>query len=1683
MSEGYGYSEFGYGEYGSFDAPTPEVVSVRSLDGSRILVEFSLPMLDNAALVSTASYTITANLGADTTVQSVAVTSGTEVTLTVSGTTLGGQYILVVSGPVSEDGVPVSETPTAFYSLGQDLTVEVSQSPGQATLTLKDELDRVVSLLDNGFDTDTGSYVFAEVDYPVPPNLTGVARGGDDSVVLTVGQVTSLDYQVTMGPSEAFVFEDSTLLDGTEVGTGTSDLDGDYLVLDKAGAGVDYGWFYPDDSGRLTPACSFLTSVTIDATEASEGTSLVVTVSDGDKQVVLTLSGGSLGIDAGGASASPAFDWTAAAFDLTVLRNQQAGLCSVLINGEPVYSFDSSLLTNPADFDPGVALILPAGVSSSGLKFGFVTGQASETIYTAAWNFVFTLVFGFTGIAALANDRIQAKRGPLVKAWGDWTPASREDVTVRVNGVSVDVADVNPYTGEIFPVVPIPLFPAGFATVEVDYCWIANPIFGLTGLNTRGLTLNTWARANGRTAEPTPPALPVGSFGLSGFGSSPFGAGSQNPATPVNYTYGVVNPLRYPYSVTLGQAAWQPAPKRVGHTYIGYQREYSALTNDPTTLLLNKNPHAIADGALTATSVKQTGRFSGTGTPISRGWLLTGTDTGAVYGGGLYRLVDGVAGDYPGGTAGFYQRALDLALPTYVQASARFRVSSVGTYDGVFSGVALGVYDGGRLALVGALLVNDVQHFGLLLDGNRPDLEESWAIGPSATATATSSTTVTISASAYPAGFGQGSRFRIASGPQAGVYTVSNCGVETLTSGGVKLTFTPGLPEDINLYGNNPFEIVFETLWSSTDLNAVRMLFDSVTGGVTAYLTGRVSGTIGSITAPAYPAETGLLLPATTVGGCLFGSVSRRAANESLWELAQYTAYPVAITQNVNGVYVLCDMTTSPEEQWFITGGFGSGDLTSGELVLDATAKSSVLDFEFGYSRVEPHLTNKVTTDFLATVTMTTGTLGAGDFALRIRDTIREALLVPILYRETATLRQLVTDIPSLSVSGLQSPELEGWVRTSGDALVSAWGQSLTTSGTGGVWTQTATQPTTCSYEGAVATTRFSVDGTTPSFGTRVKTGAGTGRYVGVAFPATDTLALVNAVGTVIAGPFAGVTWDDGGEHEYRVVCDPDSDLVTVFFDSVLIGSVALSGFTATDDAFVATFGMSGAGSIEWHSFTVCPLRPLALAGQTLGRTFGIRTGSDPDSIDSYTIPRDDFTNAANSSLTAVPHVMDWTVACELRLYMDPSWGVCFYRPDLPLPPNAISDSYSTETVNPTDAWASVEYRRLPKHLQDRGEISWGSLDSRSVSRSTWDDVSYRVRARPYGYGIAPTGMVLNRAITVTSGDWNLDRTPEVHLIPARENNTVYVSDSAIFADRVFLVRVEGVAVPASNWTFDASTQVLALAQTVAYGALVEVTFAPAKPQTRSYQCSRPIDETVTVLNEGTPPVPKSRANAITRTVTSDPSGDLISFSYGEDSLYAGVEFCENPTGDNVPLSSMCDGTNVAEIGIAGRLTTDAHSVSGGYAGTFRGSPTFRGSAMHFGGVSLIASGGRRPPPTNGILNAGLTYPNAAGSRGMGVNQDFALSLHDTQEETWELTTAMGDNTAPDGTVGTHGHGACTAVISDLPTLSRLGPMGGLSGLTLLAGGGALTTGAFTLNGGGALPSPVITQVVLQAAN
>ncbi len=1173
---------------------------------------------------------------------------------------------------------------------------------------------------------------------------------------------------------------------------------------------------------------------------------------------------------------------------------------------------------------------------------------------------------------------------------------------------------------------------------------------------------------------------------------------------------GAAPTARFPMGVVLNRPSWSN-PRQVGHTYIGYQREYTALSNDPTTLLLNSNPHAISTGKMSATALVQTGLFNGRETPVAESWTLTGTDTGEVIGDGTYSL------EYPLGAAGLYAQAVDLSLPTFVTEIARFKIATVPSLYGVFTGIGFGVHDGRRLCLVGALEVSGVRHLGILINANRPDLESSWVIGPSSTATALTQNSIRLTTLPAGAGAGAGVRFRVAEGAQAGIYTVDTCGVSLDTEGEVVLSFTPELPETISTFGGGAFQLFFETNWGGLDLVSIRITTGFPSGSIIAYVGGALSGLIGDVEqTAAYPAETALLLPALTPTGkgvVFWGGLSRLTSGSSIWDLVQYASNPTAMASTVQGITVESDMDSLPQDDgvnlWFVTGGYGYSSVESGVLLLSSTASSEELDFEYSLSRIEPHLNPKRTTDLQATYKIESGVLGSGDAQLRIRDTVREVLLTNLLYVETEDSRHLINDLPKVSLSGLRSPELEGWVTSDPNTLSSVVpaGLFLTVvkaSGETGLWTASSPDPSVVGYEGVVLEARLQLTEVTvgagdlagPIFGAMIAGGVDEANVVTVVFAQSPTrIIFTNGSGdTLLAVPFS---WDDDETHTYRLVCDPDADLVSVFIDDDLQDTVALTDFpTVASDSFQAFFGAAGDGvsTARWHSLSAVALRPLPLDDQTIGRTFGFWLGRDADDIDSYVIPRSDEAVVKNSSLEATPVSMDWREYCEVRLYLDPTWGVGLYRPDVAAPPWA-SVNYTTETTDPSNAWANVEYRRLPRAIVSRGEVSFGSLDSRSISQQRWDTVSYRIRARPYGAGIASTGMVLNRATTFKSPDLALQKAPEVARVPLRSPLLAVIYDAALFAARVFVVQDEhGNIVPSTNWSFDKDTQQLVFSSPVS-GDSVNVTFAPGDIVTQNYLCTRPIDQIQTVLNEGTPPVPKKRGGPISRSVVEDEGtgGDKVVFAYDDSSRYAGLEFCETEDGDRFPIAIMSDGPGLgeglAEIGLDGTAFTNAFSVDEGPAGPFRGSPTFRGSSSHFPGVQLIAAGGGKPWG-RGMLNTATLYPNARGPAGtipadrMGLNRDFVFLLRDTQEENW--TDFADDNTSPEGNSGSFENGICSAVLMDFLGVSRLGPWGGLAALqlqSLLAGGSQLNGTQFVLSGGSPIIPPVVTNSEIEASN
>jgi hypothetical protein len=1833
----------------------------------------------NTASVLAGVYTFTATFGVAVT--SVAVTPGTAGALGLTsaivehtGTTLGGAYVLTASGPTDAAGNPLGPPPVnsaGFLAYGDVPRVEAVlptpddgrtveahffRSTGAATQDMLPEAEYTP-----GID-DPSSYSIS-TSYPVAPTLNSAelqAPPNNSIVLLDVHPMTSTSYDLLVGPSEAFSYSGNVLpsadpdITAIEEGVGSSSPSSAGLLLSKAG-GDSYGWIFGDSSGRLVPNTSFRSAWTFDVSTAVIAPPIVgaptavFAVCDGGVQINILLNdlAGTKVIDvmSPGLIAQAPAEWDSGPHTLSLIRNIKGGFYSVLLDGTPLLSFLAGAALGPPIFPVGAptgnSLILPAAGSSISLfKVQKVNLTASDTVFTTAWNFVHGVVSSFTGSAVLTRDNLYTDRGPLVRGWGDATPAKKEDVSIELNGVGVAVKKVNPYHGQIFPEIPIPLtekpstavgtigigpaqplvgaivtvngvslqegavvgwangadiyataaaLGAAIAThcgvavdvmgsllelsaltvgiagnsiglantsgdtniaisgatlsgginemaVSTDYIWFANPPLEFAGLNTMGLTLNKWDRAVGHTAPPVSPTM-------------------MGPGTP--------NMGRFPMGLLLAPME-RKSPIKIGHRYHGLQRDYSALLNEPTSLLLNINPHSVSLGGVSATAIEERGYFSGDVDPVLQAgfpWVAEGVVQGELVTSG-WTLTDATSGSYDIGFPALYSREADLSLSTECLYYTRLRVDSY-TADGVFTGIGFGVHDNNHLVLAGFVVVDGIRHLGLLKDAEKTHLEEGWELGPKATATGLTTTTISIPHTALPTGLHQASgsdltwtKFRIPSGVQAGVYQIAACGMELDTDGNVEITLVSPLAVSPTEYGADVFEVLFDVPWDS-DFATYQLRSAFPSSSAELYMGGMLSGMVVSITeAVPYPADTALVLPEGDEGVFFWGSVSRLAMSVSTWGLAQYSSSPLRILNTVTGVNVFTEMGKTPQEEttdpWFITGGFGFSevDATGDTLLLSSTSSTatSVPNLEFGYARIEPYLTPQVTTDLEATFLLETASLGAGAAQLRIQDTEREVRIATLRIQQYPpssnpnTLRAL----PVVSISGLQDPTAEGWTAgASNDLAMSIRGQLLsleTSSGTQGFWSQEV-EPPPVMDEGLITQMRVGVEsyslGSTPYLGVFVG-----GSTAHLAIPlvtrnvstilaeigGVPSVALVDNAGTLV-GAFA-FDFTDGELHTYRTFIDPNANIVVLKVDDVVLGNVPFSDFSAiANSEIVCQFGIMGTASVKsvWDSVTALPLRPGGgLSSATFVRTLGIWNGGPEQDINSYTIPREDGLSVPNSDHQAVFVEMDWRSSCRVRAYLDPAWGVGLYRPDLPLPPWATED-FATETTDPSAAWANLEYSQLPHQEEERGIVSFGAIDPQGVSQQRWDSVRYRIRALPTGYGIAPQGMILNRATPLTSGEFLYDTTPEVVTVRSLTARTVSVWSSNMIADRVFVVVVDGAVIPSTHWTFQHDTQIIVLTDSLPEDRYpVTVTFAAGKPVTDTYLCSQPISGSVTLLNEGTPPIPLSRDSAATRSIvagsiindpldvlddaatliTNDPKR-TVEFSLGPDALYADLDTCEVTDGESVHITTLCDapgpGMGFSALEIDGPFVNNEFTVPGGPAGPHKGSPSIKGSTTHFNpAVIFVASGGGI---TGGNLGPGtaILHPNQRGPAhtpppgGFGINQDFGMALalravvtdasadpvvEQLLNETFDFP-AEADNTTPSGVTPANGYGAADAVLEDFALVaSHLGPAGGLSDLiaskSLLAGGAPLNGGEFTLIGGALLPAPVVTDFVIQ---
>lgn len=1756
VSGGYGGSPYGLGPYGTTDDIPPSVSSVISLDGFRVEIFFSEEMLIDAALTDPSSYVFSTNLGAAATTPTLVEVGvqgqwgATSVIVTHSGTTLGGSYTVTVDGPRDLAGNEISELPGntgTFLAKGDPPTFTATPISGNEILVDFDRDMLPESEFPGGIE-DTTEYDF-ECSYPIQitaQTATHPYNSDDSQVLLTVIGMTSVDYTLTITPAEAIIYDGSYLPDqatefiGTVVGIGQSRISAGELLLDTY-FGNAYGWNFADTSGRIQANSSMRVDISLDASSALYSPALYDTVlgglyvSDGAVQVGLVLEriGGQdlLTVISGAYSSSVTASWSTSPSTITLVRNQKADTYAILFNGTPVLTVATAFFTGVPTIPPGAQFLLGTAYEIRDFAISSLTFTSSQTIFSAAWNFLHDQTDIFTGFAALGfvNDTLLTQKGPLVKGWGDATPATKQDVEVRVNGTVVEVTDVNPYLGAIRLAIPVPLMPIGTITVEVDYIWFPNPVMDHPGYNDPGGAYNKWDRPVGRhTTSPT----------------NYYGGGERS-----RFAFSLV----YPSHVVAN-------PLQVGHRYIGFQKAYTASYNNPTRLLFNQNPHAIAVQDFNRSPEVSLESFEGATAPTSQDWSLIGVDTGSADNlTGLYTLIDASSGSYGVGTAALYYQEVDLSFDSTVTIAARLWVEE-SVPDGVFSGVGFGVHNNRRLFYVGLVTVNGLEHVGILLEPARPHEASSWKIGPTTQITIVDSLTLTATTAELPISLEVGDQFQILSGNQAGVYTIELIINQTDGSTTITLESSTPFPANPKYWSNDTAEAVWEFPWTSTPAS-YRLVVRPSDVLAELFASGENSSlaiSVDRVPEVSVPADSTLTLSTEGKGQVFWGSISRPATNQSVWSFFRYGNSPDQTTIHSRGVVVSSEMAEDPQDdpnsEWFLRQEFGFAwvDTSGSNLLLKSNVADPQIDLRYGYARVEPFFLPKANADIDVGFKVESQT-GFADTVVSLFDTNREIRLGTLAYLETST--RFLIDCPLVSMCGLRTPTVQGWSESTSSTLTYfSRGKLLEIAqglgDTGGFDTDLDLSSLLYADEGGrIIEARFAV---------LTYTADGSGR-TGLAFGGNAGLsgAARTVRLTLMANPFRVALilfggalqeytfdWSDGEQHDYRILVDAMADTVTLVIDDVVqVPTIALSSLeTATDntEAFFGSLGYSGtAWSCEWESMASSVLPP-SLAKRTLG----IWLGGDVSDINSWEIPRTDSTSFDNSSLSAVVEEMDWRSLTIVRIRRDASWGVTVFRPDLPPPPYFTGD-FATQITEPDAGWINVEYPNLPRSPRTFGLISFGALSSTAITQQRWDYARYRIYTHVDNDYRSPCLMVYNQYNVITSGELTRDETLEEITVWSTDTTHISLRAGHITANMVYKVieTDSGKVHLYESWSFDPETQIITLDDPLPSSVTsVTVIFSPGKPVTITYLEEQPLEGSVTLLNEDTPPIPKSQLGEPTRrvlygTMFNDPNVRYgvpdfvyndpyryVEFVDEEASLYEKMSFLTlDNSGQTGLLSPFCDtsfpGHGLIEIGLEGFMFTDTFGGPGSalmgptwntsdvmiWAG---GSSTWTSS---WAGTGTVDGGGSMWPPS--YLPDGTKTP---GSGMGGLNKTFELvmtltgvlidvlgnveqdliedfSLSPTADNVPPSYTTDPD-LVPDGVPGVHSHGACLAVLEDQGTsTSRWAPWGDIFameasstwyGASASQPSGTPPSGVgMTWAGGSPLPPPTITVIPIEAAN
>lgn len=802
--------------------------------------------------------------------------------------------------------------------------------------------------------------------------------------------------------------------------------------------------------------------------------------------------------------------------------------------------------------------------------------------------------------------------------------------------------------------------------------------------------------------------------------------------------------------------------------YRAYERAYTAVFNDPNLLLFNSPTNRIAFPPLSRTVESVFINYQATVLPESDAnpWTRLGTGLASILSNELV-VQDNTTGPFPGGNPIYWTRQIDLTFPHVFAIAWRMTLNAYPTTQGIFTGVAAGYSDDQKAIVIGYLVDGGVTKLGILKagSGNDPSTLAAW-------------------------------------------------------TGGLDSSGTPtGLPAELD-----------------TSLLHSYRLFRDRDGTIRVYVDGSVVELL-RVTEAELPFLEELNDPFNTLQGVFFGSLSREAMNTSTWDFVRYNILPLNPFQSAPSIFVSYEGTTSPEtasDPWTPVGFHGTESIISNDyLLLDSTSATDLPtegaaglvsgDFK-GFVRIEPLL--QVASDVVLDVNVAIRTFTHGITPNAVLAAVDDGskLLQLCFLSDTAA--------PKFSYGGRSFPDQFSpyvWSKLGG-ATPTMVGQYLritdTTVSDGLVYFINDNTP----FLDPQRVVGYSND---YMFEFRVRVLAHTADVLGFAGVSVDVYDSQRDVGVffqdisgtkyvsfhsdgvLVAGGQFVFNWDDGAFHTFRAVKSTIGNLVTLFADGQMLGSVAYTAFSIPlpSPVGVLTFGTSTPTSVqaisttEWAYCNAWRVNDPTL----IGHYVGIWKGSDPNALTGYHLPLkaegraalvvgnalgDGAANfvaagvvpgdylvidsgpnkgvypiqsVAANSLTIptlftvqpskvdyrIPARTDWTVQHRYRIVRDPGGGVALLLDTIAQP--LIQLVYdTTELPSSSVGTPTILAGGMPS-------IVFGAFDPQNLSQTSWDYVRFGITRPLSERGIVPHHQVLNQRNVIASYEHHQTNIPHTH--------------------------------------------------------------------------------------------------------------------------------------------------------------------------------------------------------------------------------------------------------------------------------------------------------------------------------